>query len=162
MVKRRSIQPQPRGPSRWSTPRSNGASHVQVIVMSLCVPSRSYDYCPLSVCFNVAVVQIVNISKLPRPRQSNKPNKINEDLQEHEEIENTLCMERLKHCKNTKTEPWTMEELEDVLKELGKDKSRDAMGYANEIFTLSVAGSDLKLGILKFVNFMKETQQFSQ
>lgn len=53
-----------------------------------------------------------------------------------------------------------MNDLKETLKALKKDKSRDALGYANELFTLSVAGEDLLLGVLKLLNLIKEKQQF--
>ena len=43
-------------------------------------------------------------------------------------------------------------------KHLKKDKSRDTMGYANEIFTLEVVGEDLLVGLLKLLNCIKEKQ----
>ena len=46
-----------------------------------------------------------------------------------------LCYKRLKDAKNNKTEPWTMDDLEAVLNQLKKNKSRDPLGYANEIFS---------------------------
>ena len=55
-----------------------------------------------------------------------------------------------------------MEDLKTVLKELGRNKSRDADGYANEMFMLSVAGDDLQLAVLKLLNMIKEKQQFPE
>ena len=89
-----------------------------------------------------------------------KPNKMEEHLEEYEADTNELCMLRLKNCKKNKTAPWTEEDLNAVLKQLKKDKSRDAMGYANELFTLSVAGSDMVLALLKLLNRIKDEQQF--
>ena len=76
-----------------------------------------------------------------------KPNRMKEHLKSLEETENKLCDMRLKLSKLKKTEPWSLEDLEKVFKELEKDKSRDAIGHANEIF--KCAGSDLKLAVLK-------------
>ena len=45
-----------------------------------------------------------------------------------------LCNLRLEKAKNNKTAPWTMDDLDKVLKYLKKNKSRDPYGYANEIF----------------------------
>ena len=87
-------------------------------------------------------------------------NKINNSLEDLEKIENKLCEIRLKNCKNNKTEPWSMENLRLVLKQLKQDKSRDAKGYANELFALSVAGDDLQLAVLKLMNLIKQKQMF--
>ena len=58
------------------------------------------------------------------------------------------------------TEDWTMEELEDVLKHLKTNKSRDALGFLNELLKPNVIGEDLKLAILKLMNRIKQTQQY--
>ena len=87
-------------------------------------------------------------------------NKINENLEGIEKAENDLCKTRLSLCKKNKTDPWSMENLHCVLKQLKKDKSRDAQGYANELFTLSVAGDDLQKAVLKLMNLIKQKQIF--
>ena len=74
-------------------------------------------------------------------------------LKSLEETENKLCEIRLKLSKLKKTEPWTNEDLERVIKDLDNGKSRDAISHANEI--LKCAGSDLKLAVLKLMNHMK-------
>ena len=48
------------------------------------------------------------------------------------------------------------------MKNLGQDKSRDADGYANKLFMLSVAGDDLQLAVLKMLNVIKDKQQFPE
>ena len=89
-----------------------------------------------------------------------KGNKINKHLEHIESLEEDLCKTRLKKCKTNKTEPWSMKDLQLVLKGLKKDKSRDSRGYANELFMLSVAGDDLQLAVLNFMNLIKKKQQF--
>ena len=69
-----------------------------------------------------------------------------------------LCEKLLKLAKSEKTPPWKMKDLDEVLKNLKKDKSRDPMGLANEIFRPEVAGDDLKLAILKLMNRIKDEQ----
>ena len=49
--------------------------------------------------------------------------------------------------------PWNMDNLEQALKDLDNNKSRDAIGHANKIF--KCVGSDLKLANLKFMNHIK-------
>ena len=53
-----------------------------------------------------------------------------------------------------------MKQLETVLKYLKKNKSRDPLGYANEIFHPDVAGEDLKESILLLVNRIKGEQVY--
>ena len=55
-----------------------------------------------------------------------------------------------------------MEELEEAIKDLGNNKSRDALQYANELFKEGVAGTDLKLALLKFMNLIKDKQQYPE
>ena len=69
-----------------------------------------------------------------------------------------LCEERVQLAKNTKSNPWTLEELEAVLKHLKRNKSRDPNGYANKIFKPEVAGDYLKLALLKLMNRVKDEQ----
>ena len=51
-----------------------------------------------------------------------------------------------------------MKDLELVLKHLKKQKSRDPLGLANDIFRPEVAGDDLKEAILKMMNKIKSEQ----
>lgn len=67
---------------------------------------------------------------------------------------------RMKLASKNKTPEWTMEDLDVVLKGLKKNKSRDALGYLNELFRPEVIGDDLKLAILKLMNKIKEKQQY--
>ena len=91
-----------------------------------------------------------------------KPNKMKENIKHMEETTNKLCESRLKATKLNKSEKWTIDDLEEVLKELEKDKSRDALGHANEIFRKDVAGTDLKLAILKMMNLIKQQSKYPQ
>ena len=87
-------------------------------------------------------------------------NTIVENLSGLEKDTNKLCMNRLKICKQKKSDPWDNSDLKEVSKKLGREKSRDARGYANEIFMISVAGNDLQLAVIKLLNLIKEKQQF--
>ena len=84
---------------------------------------------------------------------------IDEDLKEMQILKEKVCKMRLKICSETKTDPWTNEDIEYVLKQLKNDKSRDPLGYANELFKGGVAGKDLKLAILKIMNRIKCEQK---
>ena len=56
----------------------------------------------------------------------------------------------------TKSEPWSIENLNKVLKSLKNNKTRDPNGMINEIFKPEVAGKDLKIGLLDLFNNIKE------
>ena len=89
-----------------------------------------------------------------------KPNKMMDNLKETETTVNDLCALRLKLTKLNKTEPWTMDDLSQALKQLGNGKSKDPLGNPNEIFKDGVAGSDLKLAVLRLMNLIKKRQQY--
>ena len=61
-----------------------------------------------------------------------------------------MCKAKLDLSKLNKTEPWSIEDLKQAIKDLDNNKSRDAIGHAHEI--LKCAGSDLTLAVLKFMN----------
>ena len=69
-----------------------------------------------------------------------------------------LCNERIKQAQEVKTPSWTMSELSTVLKQLKSNKSRDPLGFANELFKPQNAGEDLKVATLKLMNQIKTTQ----
>ena len=95
-----------------------------------------------------------------KKRLENRPMKDNlKGIQEEKE---NLCKIRLEIAKRTKTAPWTMDNLDAVLKYLKRNKSRDPFGYANEIFRPEVAGDDLKKAILILMNRIKMEQIFPE
>ena len=71
-----------------------------------------------------------------------------------------LCDARLKITEIKKTDPWTMEDLDEAIKSLDNDKSRDALDLANELFKKDVAGDDLKVATLKLMNLIKMKLQY--
>ena len=87
-------------------------------------------------------------------------NKMETRLKDLEKETNELCEIRTKLSKLNRTKPWTMEDLNDVLKKLEKDKSRDAEGFSNELFKEDAAGEDLVEAVLKLMNLIKERQQY--
>ena len=60
-------------------------------------------------------------------------NKIKANLITHGKNMDKLCELRLKQTENNKTEPWTMEEFYEAVKDLDNDKSRDALGHVNKL-----------------------------
>ena len=91
-----------------------------------------------------------------------KPNIIQSHLESYETIVNKLCESRLKLTQLNKSEPWAMQDLEEAMKNLDVDKSRDAIGHANEIFKEGVAGTDLKSTVLIPMNRIKSEQIFPE
>ena len=88
-----------------------------------------------------------------RKRLENR--EINKDLESLKKEKEELCKLRLRLASSRKTPDWTMEQLEVVLDYLKKNKSRDPLGYANDIFKSDVAGNDLKQAILILLNRIK-------
>ena len=81
-------------------------------------------------------------------------------LQHIKEAKEKLCEQVLKVAGSNKTPDWKMKDLELVLKHLKKQKSRDPLGLANDIFRLEVAGDDLKEAILSMMNKIKSEQRY--
>ena len=91
-----------------------------------------------------------------KDRLKNRP--IKKELSSLKDAKEELCRLRLEIASKNKTPPWTIAQLEKVLTKLKKNKSRDPMGYANEIFHSNVAGDDLKLAVLNLMNRIKSDQ----
>ena len=87
---------------------------------------------------------------------------INDDLKHIQKDKEELYEHRIDIAKTKKSQPWTMEDLEIVLKYLKLNKSIDPMGNANEIFKSNVAGDDLKEAILLLMNRIKEKGEFPE
>ena len=69
-----------------------------------------------------------------------------------------LCDLKLECARKNTTKSWTMKELEIVLSSLKKNKSRDPLGLANELFSSKIAGTDMKHAVLKLMNQIKTDQ----
>ena len=83
-------------------------------------------------------------------------------LEEYEKEVKELCETRLNVSKLKSTDPWTIDDLNLAIKDLDNGKARDALGHANELFKQEVAGTDLLLGTLKFMNHIKKKSIGSQ
>ena len=77
------------------------------------------------------------------------------DLEDLKCLKNDLFKTRIQLASGKKSEPRTLEELEAALKTLKKDKARDPNGWVNELFKEGIAGKNLKLSLLQFLNKMK-------
>ena len=87
-------------------------------------------------------------------RLRNRPIKPN--YQGIKDLKDELFELRLELAKCDKSIPWTLEDLEFILKHLKDGKSRDPNGWCNEIFSNKVAGKQLKLSMLKLFNKIKQ------
>ena len=66
---------------------------------------------------------------------------------------------RLEELRASKSKLWTQEDLENVLKKLKNNKTRDPHGLINEIFKPGIIGHDLKMALLKLFNSIKNEQR---
>ena len=86
-------------------------------------------------------------------RLRNRP--IKEKFQEIKAFKDELFELKLSLASCNKSVPWTMENLEFVLKNLREGKSRDPNGWVNDLFRNDIAGKYLKMSLLKLLNRMK-------
>jgi hypothetical protein len=86
--------------------------------------------------------------------------RIKDELRMHQMQRENKCKGRLEEAQMNKTHEWTMSDLQKVLNQLKNNKSRDPMGFANELFKPSNAGSDLQAATLKLMNQIKSDQIF--
>ena len=87
---------------------------------------------------------------------------IKEDLKMHEMQQEKNCSDRLKEAQANKTPKWRLDDSETVLKDLKNNKSRDPMGFANELFKPDNAGKDLKVAVLQLINNIKTQKNFPE
>ena len=85
---------------------------------------------------------------------------IRPELKEVYRLKTMLWDRRLVELKSNKSQSWTMDNLNAVLKGLKNNKARDPDGYINEIFKPNVIGSNLRGGLLHLANGVKEEQFF--
>ena len=85
---------------------------------------------------------------------------MNEDLKHVQVDKEELYDLLLEIAKHNKSPDWDMTDLDNVLKNLKNNKSRDPLGLANEIFKPNVVGDDLKLAILLMMNQIKNKHDY--
>ena len=85
---------------------------------------------------------------------SNQP--INPELEGLKRDKESLCSKRIEIAKQNKSDPWTIEDLEIVLKHLKKGKSRDPNDHINDLYNSDNAGTDLKHALIVLMNKIKE------
>ena len=85
-------------------------------------------------------------------RQRLRPRPIRPDLGDLKDRREEIFNLQLKIAEENASVPWVMSDLENALKDLKNNKSRDHAGYINEIFKIGVIGSDLKESLLMMFN----------
>ena len=68
----------------------------------------------------------------------------------------------LDDCKSRKSEPWEMSDLQKVLKNLKTNKTRDPIGFINEIFKPGCIGGGLQQALLSLLNQTKFSNQLPE
>ena len=71
-------------------------------------------------------------------------------------IKENLFDIRLKLAEAKMSDLWNMNDLEQAVKALKNNKSRDPNGWINELFMDGIAGNNLKLSLLHIFNKIKE------
>ena len=87
-------------------------------------------------------------------RLRNRP--IKEGFSEMKRLKDELFEMKMNLASCNKSLPWTMENLEIILKKLKEGKSRDPNGWVRELFGNEVAGKELKNSMLILFNKMKD------
>jgi exonuclease III len=89
-------------------------------------------------------------------RLRNRPMK--EGMEDIKQAKENVADKVLEAARTIKTDPWDMDNLDTVLKNLKKNKSRDPHGLINELFKEETAGDDLKKALLNLMNRIKNEQ----
>ena len=77
-------------------------------------------------------------------------------------MKDELWASRNLNMKNIKTPQWTLFHLENALKRLKSNKTRDPHGMINELFKTGLIGFDLKSGILMLLNGIKDCMKIPE
>ena len=72
-------------------------------------------------------------------------------------LNNQLWDLRFEALKKKSFEPWTLEDLDEVIQKLKNNQARDPNGIINEIFKPGVAGIDLKKSLVDLMNTVLST-----
>ena len=89
---------------------------------------------------------------------ANRPMK--EELVKYQEEREKLCEERIQMASKNITEEWTRKDVKNVILKQKKKKSRDPLGYSNEL--IQCGGEDVTNAITKLMNSIKRQQKFPQ
>ena len=73
-----------------------------------------------------------------------------------------LCKDTIEEAYKQKTPDWVIDDIDLVLKQLKNNKSRDPLGFGNEMFKPENAGTDLRKALLNMCNQIKNQQVFPE
>ena len=80
------------------------------------------------------------------------PHPIKDSLRLHQVQREELCKEKIEEAYKQKTPDWVIDDIDLVLKQLKNNKSRDPLGFGNEMFKPENAGTDLRKALLNMCN----------
>ena len=78
------------------------------------------------------------------------------DFIEIQKLKDLIFKLKMEKVSTNKSDDWTLKELEAVLKDVKKGKSRDPDGISRDIFHNSVIGNNLKESLLVMFNLLKQ------
>ena len=87
---------------------------------------------------------------------------VHPDFKNIQDLKDEIFELKIEKAKTNKTEDWTIKELEAVLTEIKKGKSRDPEGMSRELFHPSIIGENLKMSILIMFNKLKKARTNSK
>ena len=94
------------------------------------------------------------LAKEYRERLRSRP--IRPDMKSMKMRKKRIFQLKMKLAERTQSLEWTMQDLDEALKQLKNNKSRDNDGFINELFKKDVIGDDLKKSMLKMYNKLKK------
>ena len=86
-----------------------------------------------------------------------KHRKIQDEYLENYEKKVKLWELRFENLQSKRSARWNFEDLEEAIKSLKRNKTRDPGGLINELFKPPVMGDDLKSAVLSLINGIKES-----
>ena len=87
-------------------------------------------------------------------RLRNRP--LRPDLKHMSTRKNLIFQLKMKIAQKRQSSEWTIKNLDEALSKLKNNKSRDSLGYINEIFQPDTIGDDLKASLLVMFNQLKK------
>ena len=78
------------------------------------------------------------------------------DFKDIEEIKSEAFKIKLEKARQTKSSEWTIQDLEEVLRRVGQNKSRDPDGLNMSIFHVDCIGTNFKESLLVMFNQLKK------
>ena len=103
-----------------------------------------------------SVVKKIIIRKY-KQRLQNRP--MNPQIRHIMKIKEENARKIIDLARQVKTPPWSIEEMQKVLKTLKSNKCRDPSGLINELFRPGVIGADLQVALLDLFNNCKSQMQ---